>query len=186
MAIKFRSSNSKEFSNYIDVGRAYHGDPDSFYDTLPDSYIRRGLGLEKWCEEFKNSCSGAQIDFINYFFLNDEFPSPEIKERLMKEKEIVQDILNSYIYEDSSLFIDFLEFNNLDDEDDWTIEKKIYENEDDEENDETPVEIYFQDGSEILTPDKEDIRWGNYIIEDDYEEFSTDVQYLVNLMFDEV
>lgn len=172
MAIKIKWRNSDDFSEYTNIYRAYSGHPDSFYWHLADSYIERGLGLEKWIEDFKNSSYGFQIDIINYFFLSNDFPTPEIKERLMKEKKLVNKILNRYIDNGSSLFSDCIEFYNLDEEDGWIIKEEIFEDEQ-------------EDGSVILSPDKEDIRYGCYMAVEDYEKFSSDVQILIDIMFDE-
>ena len=182
MAVKIKLSNSDEFSEYIDIGRAYRGCLYSFNWLLAHSYIERGLGLEKWIEDFKNSSYGFQIDIINYFFLNADFPTPEIEERLTKEKKLIKKILNRYFDDDSSLFLDCIEFYNLDKDDGWIIKEEIFE---DELEDEFPIEIHFEDGTVVYSPNKEDIRYGCYMAVEDYEKFASDVQILVDIMFDE-
>lgn len=178
MTIKFKSIKSKEYKNYVGIGRANYDSAEEFQWHLPHSYALRDKSKEKWDDDFKNSVEGFQLDLINYLFQFDEFSCPEITKKLMKEKERVKKIIDYYYH--GGTFERGLDFYGLDDEDGYIIEEEIFEDEDDED----PIEIRFEDGSVILSPDKEDyIRYNRFIPEEEHDKLIEDVKFMVDLIF---
>lgn len=180
MTIKIKLADSDQFSDFIDIGRIVYDSAEEFQWYLPHAYLSRGLDKEEWYNDFKKSSPGVQLEFINYFFQFDNSTCPEITSRFMKANEVVKKILDFY-YSDA-VFTKGIEFHNLDESDGWIIEKQAFETKEDEYED-LPTEIYFEDGSVVLSHDKESIGCGRYIPQKENARLEDDLRFLVQLIF---
>jgi hypothetical protein len=178
--IKYKSSDSHEFENYVDIGvcdRDYY-----FLDFFKEGEY------DAWFEKFKQELMGTKMVTIHYFLsqymgwnLSENSPQSVYFEELYGTKtlSIVSSHLDyllkfreKWFIHQSSLFEGLdLAFDDIDDSILTTTENE----------DGIRTEIEFDDGSKIQFLDEDDSFKSFFVPEEDYVELKSEIERIVTL-----
>jgi hypothetical protein len=190
--IKFKSTDSTEFKNFIDIGSC---DRDYYvlYMCFPDPDVTKSgktyfESYTSWFENFKNESIGAKMLVIHYFLsqymgwnLSENSPRVEYFENLhgVKMCNVISDNLNfllqfheKWFWHQTSLFkgLDF-DWDDIRDRFIRTVETE----------DGIFTEIEFDDGSIISFLDNNDDVRSFFVAEEDFIDLKNAIDSIVNM-----